>query len=105
MSRIDDALSVTSGGVILSVEVSAGSRKSRFPAGFNPWRKTVLCRVTAPPVGGKANAAVLALIAETLGLPLHVLSIHAGATSPMKKILVAGVEKQDLAQQIERILQ
>ena len=96
MSLIDDAFSVTRDGVILSIEVSAGSKQNLFPAGYNPWRKTILCRVVAPPLEGKANTAVLELIAEVLDLPVKDVHIHSGATSPMKKILVSGRTKTDI---------
>jgi len=98
MVSIDDAVLATAGGVILSIEVSAGSRQNRFPAGYNPWRRTILCRVSDPATKGKANAAVLAMIAEVLGVPASSLQIQSGATSSMKKILITGKTRSDIIQ-------
>ena len=44
--------------------------------------------VTAPPERGKANEAVLALLAEILGVPASSLVLTSGAASRDKAILV-----------------
>lgn len=103
MSCIDDAVITTTEGVILSLEVSAGSREHRFPAGYNPWRKAIHCKVSDPPREGKANAAVLTLIAEVLKVPVSSLRIQCGATSSMKKILVTGKTRSDIIQRLSDI--
>lgn len=48
-------------------------------------------RVAAPPEGGKANAAICALIAEALGIPQRDVRIVAGHGRPAKTIEVNGV--------------
>jgi uncharacterized protein (TIGR00251 family) len=93
MPDISDALVETSEGVILSIEVTAGAKRERFPAGFNPWRKTIGCRVAAPALEGRANAAVLSIIARSLGVPASSVTILSGATSSAKKVLVKGARK------------
>lgn len=45
--------------------------------------------VSAPPERGKANRTVVALLAETLDLPLSGIEIAAGETSPDKVAVVA----------------
>ena len=100
MSTLEDAVSGSPRGVILSVEVSAGSKQDRFPAGYNPWRNTILCRVTDPARDGKANAAVLALIGDVLEVPACSLRIQSGTTASLKKILVAGRTKPDILQRL-----
>jgi len=49
-------------------------------------------RVTAPPESGRANKAVLALLAATLGVPLQDLVLVRGASSPQKTVAVAGLD-------------
>ena len=49
--------------------------------------------VTSPPVDGEANAAVIELIAKTLGVSRGSVEVIAGETSRRKKIRVAGVER------------
>lgn len=47
-------------------------------------------RVSAVPDKGKANAAVLALLAKALGVPKSAISVVSGETSRLKTIAVAG---------------
>jgi uncharacterized protein (TIGR00251 family) len=53
--------------------------------------------VTAPPVDGEANAAVIELVAESLGVRRADVSITAGASSRRKTVRVAGVRAAVLA--------
>ncbi|CAN5310246.1 hypothetical protein BH10PSE13_BH10PSE13_24310 [soil metagenome] len=45
--------------------------------------------VTAPPDKGRANAALIDLLAATLDLPRSSISLEAGATSRLKRIRIA----------------
>ena len=47
-------------------------------------------KVTAPPDKGKANKAVIAVIAEWAQLPKSAMSIAAGGTDRHKSILITG---------------
>ncbi len=53
-------------------------------------------RLTAPPVEGAANAALLRLLARTLGLPPSALALERGATGRDKLVRVAGLTAQQL---------
>jgi uncharacterized protein YggU (UPF0235/DUF167 family) len=48
------------------------------------------CRVRAVPENGKANTALIALLAATLGVPKSTISIVSGATSRLKRVEIAG---------------
>jgi uncharacterized protein (TIGR00251 family) len=48
----------------------------------------LLVRVTAPPLEGKANDAVVALLAKALGTPLSAVHVVRGASSRTKRISV-----------------
>ena len=50
----------------------------------------VLIRISAPPVDGKANAALIAFVAKTLGVPKGAVTIVRGETSRSKVIRVEG---------------
>ncbi len=50
----------------------------------------------APALEGKANRAVIALVAEHLGVPSSSVTIRSGATSSQKRVLVTGIGKEDL---------
>jgi uncharacterized protein (TIGR00251 family) len=56
----------------------------------------VVVRVTAPPVDGKANAAVVKLIARCAGVPRHAVEIVAGAGGREKLVRVEGVSDAGL---------
>jgi uncharacterized protein YggU (UPF0235/DUF167 family) len=58
-------------------------------------------RVAAPPRDGRANAACLALVAETLGAKESDVDLVSGATSRTKRVKVRGVEPE----QVERLLE
>jgi uncharacterized protein YggU (UPF0235/DUF167 family) len=48
-------------------------------------------RVAAPPVDGAANRALLALVADVLGVPRGAVRLAGGETSRTKLVEVAGV--------------
>lgn len=52
-------------------------------------------RIAAPPVKGKANAALLAFLSDILGLSKSHLSIQKGATSRIKVIAVEGMSQEE----------
>jgi uncharacterized protein YggU (UPF0235/DUF167 family) len=56
----------------------------------------VVVRVAAPPVDGRANAAVCALIAARAGVPRSAVSVLRGAGSRDKVLEVRGVESSEL---------
>src|SRR5690606_11615711 len=59
-------------------------------------------RVAAVPDRGKANAAVIALLAKALGLPKSALTLTNGETSRFKTIAIAG-EGPDLFARLARL--
>ena len=54
-------------------------------------------RVAAPPVEGAANAALLALLAKTLGVPKSSLSIASGAGARLKLVEFGDCDALSLA--------
>ena len=48
----------------------------------------LLVRVTAPPVEGKANDAVVALLAKALGVPRGAVRVERGAAARTKRVSV-----------------
>jgi uncharacterized protein len=57
-------------------------------------------RLTAPPVDGAANEALIALLAERLDPPRRVLCIVKGATSRQKIIEIEGLTVEDVMQKL-----
>jgi len=54
--------------------------------------------VTAPPVDGEANAAVIELVAARLGIARGCVEIVAGAGSRRKTLRIANVTAQQIAE-------
>jgi len=78
----------------IEIEVQVHPRSSRTALNFvddvlHAW-------VTAPPVEGAANDAVIALIAEHLGISRSRVGLVRGATARHKRIAIAGVTRDDL---------
>jgi uncharacterized protein (TIGR00251 family) len=101
MPGIADALSEDRRGTLITIEVTAGAKTSSFPAGYNEWRKAIGCRVTAPAADGKANRAVISLIAETYDVPASRVTIQSGTTSSLKRVRVAGMDRKALLERLE----
>jgi uncharacterized protein (TIGR00251 family) len=56
----------------------------------------IVIRVTAPPVDGKANAALCAFVARAAGVPPSRVSVVRGQTSRDKVVRVDGVDEKVL---------
>lgn len=56
----------------------------------------VLIRISAPPVDGKANAALTSFVAKTVGVPKGAVTIIRGETSRNKVIRVVGRAADDV---------
>ena len=54
-------------------------------------------KVTPPPVEGMANKALVALLAEKLGVPKRHIEITAGKTSRTKTVRIYGLTGADIA--------
>jgi uncharacterized protein (TIGR00251 family) len=57
-------------------------------------------RLRAPPVDGKANAALLDLLAEALGVPRRAVTLAGGAAGRAKRVAVAGVTAGEARQRL-----
>jgi uncharacterized protein (TIGR00251 family) len=62
----------------------------------------VKARVAAPPEDGKANAALLALLAREFGTPKSAVTILRGATARMKQVQIRGSSAK-LAARLKKI--
>jgi uncharacterized protein (TIGR00251 family) len=73
--------------MLITVRVIPRSRKNLLE-----WDQgTLKARITAPPVDGAANEALIALLAERLGLPKRAISIVRGATGRQKIVEIVGM--------------
>ena len=57
-------------------------------------------RLTAPPVDGAANDALIELLAARLNVPRRAISIVRGAASRIKTVAIAGVSAREIWERI-----
>jgi len=60
----------------------------------------IVIRVAAPPVDDAANEAVIAFLAERLDVPRRAIRLVSGATSRRKRLDIAGVDADLIAQRL-----
>lgn len=59
---------------------------------------SIRARLTAPPVEGAANEALIALLAAQLDLPKRAITIVQGASGRQKVVEIEGLTPEELAQ-------
>lgn len=64
--------------------------------------ETLKVRVTAPPLKGKANEALIKLLAKTLGLPKNQLEIVSGRRARRKMVRVQGIDENEVLNLLQR---
>ena len=82
----------------LSVRLTPRARQSGIE-GFEG--ETLRVRVTAPPVDGRANEALTALLARALGVPKRDVRVVAGQASRQKVVAVDGLTNAEVRRRLE----
>jgi uncharacterized protein (TIGR00251 family) len=77
------------GEFCLTLHIQPGAKKSGV-AGLHG--EALKIRLAAPPVNGKANAALLAFVAKILDIPKSAVSLKSGQSSRQKVVRVEGVD-------------
>jgi|SRR5208337_1341839 len=91
-------------GVVLHVRLTPKSSAARIAGVEDHGGKPVLkAYVTTPPEDGKANAALLALVANWLGVPKSAVALASGQKSRLKSVAVDG-EPDKLLEKISMLL-
>jgi uncharacterized protein (TIGR00251 family) len=94
-----DLYRVNEGHVVIQVHVQPGAGRTAVVGRHGDALKV---KVAAPPAEGRANDAVVALLAETLGVKPAAVSVVSGATSRSKRIRVDGVDPESVTPALER---
>jgi uncharacterized protein (TIGR00251 family) len=85
-------------GAALAIRVTPRSSKNEIAEILSDG--TVRIRLTAPPVEGKANEALVAFLAEILDVPASKVEIVAGATGRDKLVSVIDLDADTLHSRI-----
>ena len=78
---------------LLKIKVVPGSSRNRIAGWLG---ESLKIRVTANPEKGKANDAVVSLLAETLRIPKQDVTVSVGAFSPRKVIKISGLSHREI---------
>jgi uncharacterized protein len=87
-------------GAVLPVRAQPGSRRNEFRGEQDGMLK--IC-VTQSPEKGKANKAVVDLMAKSFGLRKSQIELLSGETSHHKKFLIRDVTVEELSRKINAI--
>ena len=75
-------------GVTLRLHIQPGAKKTEV-AGLHG--EALKIRLAAPPVDGKANACLIAFLADQFGIARSAVSLLGGETSRAKRVHIGGV--------------
>jgi uncharacterized protein (TIGR00251 family) len=78
---------------ILKVYLQPKSSKNEM---VGPYRDGIKVKVTAPPIEGKANEALIRLLAKEFGIPISCIEVIRGHHSREKTLRISGVARQEL---------
>ena len=91
-------LRATTSGCTLNVRVHPGARRNAITGIHDGALKISL---TTPPTDGRANAALIAFLAETLNIPRAAITLTTGATSRSKTLHLEGLTPDALTAALE----
>lgn len=80
--------------VVLTLHIQPGAKRSEV-VGLHG--EALKLRLAAPPVDGKANEALIAFVAQALGLPRSRVELVSGQSSRAKRLRVADVSAAAVA--------
>ena len=82
----------------LKVKVVPGSSRDQIVG----WMGNALkIKVMAPPEKGRANGAVVELLAEKLGIPADEIEVVGGHSSPSKVLAINGIDEKTIKKALE----
>lgn len=77
------------GSVMLTLHIQPGAKKTEI-VGLHG--EALKIRLAAPPVDGKANAALLAFLAKACGVSKSAVELISGDTSRSKRVKISGAD-------------
>jgi len=90
-------LTPTNEGVLIAVRVVPRAARAGL-AGIR--ENALLVRLNAAPVDGAANAELIEVLADALGVPKRAISISVGERSRRKTVLIRGLSADEVASRI-----
>ena len=93
-------LTPTSDGCTVTVKATPRANRSEITGADPDWLRV---RLQAPPVDGKANAALAALFASIFSIPKRAVELLSGDTARLKRIKLHGVPAETAAAVVARL--
>lgn len=90
-------LAAAPGGVVLNIKATPRAAANAVAGVEQGWLRV---RLQAPPVDGKANAALTRWLAERLGVPRSAVTLVAGAGARVKRVAVRGIDMRQTAERL-----
>ncbi len=87
----------------LAVRVHPGARRGGLAGWMGDGALKVA--VAAPPEGGRANAAVVELLADALGVPRRQVSVARGTSARTKTIEIDGLDEAEVRRRLDAALE
>lgn len=101
-ARLKDVLREHPDGCTLAVRMQPGAKKSCFAGFYGEGSETrVKIALQAPPIDGRANEALLALLADIFNLPPSAISIALGQSSRAKVVILRGIHPAQAETRLE----
>jgi uncharacterized protein len=88
-------------GIILPVKAQPGSKRNAIRGEQNGMLKISVTQVAEK---GKANKALIDVLAKELGLARSQIELIAGELQPQKRFLIRGLSRANLSERIEESL-
>jgi hypothetical protein len=101
MSEITEVYELLDGVVVLRVHAQPGAGRS---AVLGRYGDAVKIRIAAPPVDGRANAALADFLAKELGLDRNGIELLSGDKSRSKRFRLRGLDPDDAEDALERLV-
>ena len=76
-------------GVVLTLHIQPGAKKTEVVGLYG---EALKIRLAAPPVDGKANAALIEFVARKVGVGRTAVELVSGQSSRAKRLRIAGVD-------------
>jgi len=92
----------SSGGVSFAIRVQPRARRNRIAGALGDSLKIA---VTAPPVEGRANEAVIELFADLFQIPRSSVTIASGEISRNKMVRISGLRRTTVEQRLNEAMQ
>ncbi|ABE52851.1 DUF167 domain-containing protein [Methanococcoides burtonii] len=103
-TSFEKAIKETKDGIAIDLEVTPGSKKACFPAGYNQWRERIEIKLTSAAQKGKANGQLIEIVADFFNIGQREVIIGSGAKSSKKTVIINRPDQEQVVLALESIL-